>query len=134
MSGQALAGRRSAAGVLDSRRLDAYQERKLKGILGKGGKGVIFYVTNDYRQPLADFLASEGISFNVAAAAVAREFKNGTLEVFAVEAQLLEVDVPTIYTDKTHQLRRAYRLPSNRFIITDVEGLFEMAVGPQTGW
>lgn len=95
---------------------------------------MIFYVTNDYRQSVADFLASEGISFKVSDEAVARKFKNGALEVFTLEAQLLEVDVPTIYTDKAHQLRRAYRLPSNRFIITDAEGLFEMAVAPQTGW
>ncbi len=94
---------------------------------------MIFYVTSDFCQPVADFLASEGISFQVADAAVARDFKNGTLEVFAVEAQILEVDVPTIFTARADQLRRAYRLPSNRFIITDVEGLFEMAVEPQTG-
>jgi hypothetical protein len=95
---------------------------------------VIFYVTNEHRQPLVEFLNSEGVSFTVAETAAARDFKHGAQEVFAVEAQLLEVDVPTIYTDREHQLRRAYRLPSNRYIITDVEDLFEMAVAPQTGW
>jgi hypothetical protein len=109
-------------------------QEKITRFFGKEGTIVIFYVTKDYRQSVVDFLASEGISFKVAEEAVAREFKNGALEVFPVEAQLLEVDVPTIYTDKAHQLRRAYRLPSNRFIITNVEGLFEMAVAPQTGW
>jgi hypothetical protein len=94
---------------------------------------VIFYVTDEYRQLLADFLTSEGISFHMAEAAVARDFKNGPLKVFAVEAKILEVDLPTIFTARADKLRRAYRLPSNRFIITDVDGLFEMAVAPPTG-
>jgi hypothetical protein len=95
---------------------------------------VIFYVTNEYYQLVADFLTSEGTSFHLAEAAVSRDFKNGPLEVFAVEAQILEVDLPSIFTARADQLRRSYRLPSNRFIITDVDGLFEMAVAPPTGW
>ena len=56
-------------------------------------------------------------------------------EVTAVQAELLETDVPTILDESPPKNTRAFRLPSGRrFIITDLDGNYERTVVVPPGW
>lgn len=56
-------------------------------------------------------------------------------EVTAVQAELLETDVPTILDESPPKNTRAFRLPSGRrFIITDLDGNYERTVEVPPGW
>ncbi len=56
-------------------------------------------------------------------------------EVTAVQAELLETEVPAIVDESPPKNTRAFRLPSgSRFIITDLDGNYERTVVVPPGW
>ena len=94
------------------------------------------FVPKDQVKEIFDVLAGEKVSCEV----TDKEFdlmvageKIG--EVTALEADLLETDVPVIYDEGPQITLRAFRLPSGRkFLLTDADGNFVRIVTPPPGW
>lgn len=94
------------------------------------------YVPKDMLKELSDVFTAEGVSFQVTNDTYSLRVEGKEIaEVAAVEAQLLETDVPVILEPGPEITLRAFRLPSgNQVLLTDVNGNFIRVVTPPAGW
>jgi hypothetical protein len=84
------------------------------------------------RQEIMETLINEGVTHQVVQAGSVRELASGSYTVFVIEANLPEVKVPPEYTQGGIGMR-AFRLPSGRLIITDMEGNLGQIATPPPG-
>ena len=88
-----------------------------------------FVCTDSDRRELMEVLIEEGVTFQVRDLQSVREFGTGTYELFGIETNLPEDKVPPGHAAGEIGAR-AFRLPSGRLIITDMEGNLEKIVRP----
>jgi len=82
------------------------------------------------RQELTEELVKEGVTFKESSGKTTRESSTSSWRTVAVEANLPEVTpVPPGFTQSDGDVR-AWRLPSGRLIITDLEGNLEQISTP----
>jgi hypothetical protein len=95
-----------------------------------------FYVPNDEVKKVAEVLAGEKVVFEVTDRVYDLMVAgNKIAQVTAVNAELLETDVPLLYDQGPEISLRAFRLPSGKiFLITDAQGNFVRLVAPPPGW
>jgi hypothetical protein len=103
-------------------------DRKLK----RRQEKMILYIPKSEREEITQLLFDEGVTFHVGDVASIRELGTGSYEVFKVEANLVEVDVPPMYRASEGDVR-AFRLPSGKLILTDLEGNLERIEMPLPG-
>jgi len=87
------------------------------------------YVTAAGKDELFEVLTSEGVTYEQKMAESVRELGTGSFEVYAIRANLPEVKVPPEYSQGDVGAR-AFRLPSGKLIITDLEGNLEQITQP----
>ena len=95
---------------------------------------MIIYVSEagSDRQELTEELIKEKVTFKEASGKTTRESSTSGWRTVAVEANLPEVTpVPPEFNQSDGDVR-AWRLPSGRMIITDLEGSLEQITTPQT--
>jgi hypothetical protein len=93
------------------------------------------YVPNTQLKQVCQVLDEERVKYKVTekTSSLVVEGKEVS-EVIAVEADLLETEVPALLEDDPRSLR-AFRLPSGkRFILTDVDGNFDRLAQAPAGW
>ena len=90
------------------------------------------FVTAADSQELFAVLTSEGVPYEQSMAESVRELGTGSYEVYRIQANVPEVKVPPEYTQGDVGAR-AFRLPSGRLIITDLEGNLEQITIPVPG-
>jgi hypothetical protein len=84
------------------------------------------------RQELTEELVKEGVTFKESSGKTTRESSTSGWRTVAVEANLPEVTpVPSEFSQSDGDIR-AWRLPSGRLIITDLEGNLEQISTPPT--
>jgi hypothetical protein len=82
------------------------------------------------RQELIEELVQEGVTFRESSGQTTRESSTSGWRTVAVEANLPEVSpVPSEFNQSDGNVR-AWRLPSGRLIITDLEGSLEQIATP----
>ena len=94
---------------------------------------MIIYVTElgSDRQELVEELVKEGVTFKESSGKTTRESSTSGVRSVAVEANLPEVrTVPPEFSQSDGDVR-AWRLPSGRLIITDLEGSLERIATPR---
>ncbi len=91
-----------------------------------------FICTDADRRELMEVLVEEGVTHQVRYLQSVRELGTGSYELFGVEANLPEEKVPPEYTQGDIGAR-AFRLPSGRLIVTDMEGNLEQIAPPMPG-
>jgi hypothetical protein len=91
-----------------------------------------FICTDADRRELMEVLIEEGVTHQVRDIQSVRELGTGSYELFGVETNLPEVKVPPEYAQGEIGAR-AFRLPSGRLIITDMEGNLEQIAPPLPG-
>jgi hypothetical protein len=93
------------------------------------------YVPNIQLKQVTEVLDQEGVTYKVTGQASALVVEGKEIgEVTAVEAALLETEVPAFLEDNPRSLR-AFRLPSGKkFILTDVDGNFDRLAQAPAGW
>lgn len=85
---------------------------------------------SDYKE-LMEALREESVSFQATRMEAVRELGSGSYQLLKMEANLPEVKVPAAYTGTVETVdARAWRLPSGRLIITDMEGNLEQIAPP----
>ncbi len=82
---------------------------------------MILYIPKAAREEITQTLVDEAVKFEIGEVASIRELASGSFEVFTVKANLVEVEVPPMYRESEGDVR-AFRLPSGRLILTDLEG------------
>ena len=83
------------------------------------------------RQELVEELVKEGVTFKESSGKTTRESSTSGWRAVAVEANLPEVSpVPAEFSQSEGDVR-AWRLPSGRLIITDLEGSLERIATPR---
>ena len=87
------------------------------------------YVTAAGKDELFEVLTSEGVTYEQKMAESVRELGTGSFEVYEIRANLPEVKVPPEYSQGDVGAR-AFRLPSGKLIITDLEGNLEQITRP----
>jgi hypothetical protein len=90
------------------------------------------FVTAAGSQELFEVLVAEGVTYEQSLAESVRELGTGSFEVYRIVANVPEVRVPPEYTQGDIGVR-AFRLPSGRLIITDMEGNLEQITVPVPG-
>ena len=90
------------------------------------------FVTAADSQELFEVLTSERVPYEQSMAESVRELGTGSFEVYKIQANVPEVKVPSEYTQGDVGAR-AFRLPSGRLIITDLEGNLEQITIPVPG-
>jgi hypothetical protein len=94
---------------------------------------MIIYVSElgSDRQELVEELVKEGVTFKESSGKTTRESGTSGVRTVAVEANLPEVrTVPPEFSQSDGDVR-AWRLPSGRLIITDLEGSLERIATPR---
>jgi hypothetical protein len=94
---------------------------------------MIIYVSElgSDRQELVEELVKEGVTFKESSGKTTRESSTSGVRMVAVEANLPEVrTVPPEFAQSDGDVR-AWRLPSGRLIITDLEGSLERIATPR---
>jgi len=89
-------------------------------------------VTHSDRKELTEELVREGVHFQVSGGTSTREWGTGSYEVDKITANLPEVTVPARYRESSGDIR-AFRLPSGRLILIDLEGNLDRIVTPPPG-
>ena len=83
------------------------------------------------REELIEELVKEGVSFKEASGKTTRESSTSGWRTVAVSANLPEVTpVPSEFSQSEGDVR-AWRLPSGRLIITDLDGNLEQIASPR---
>jgi len=90
---------------------------------------MIIHVTHANRQEIVDLLTAEGVAFEIGNMSSTRELVTGSFEVYQVRANVPEITVPPMYRSSEGDVR-AFRLPSGRLILTDLEGNLEQITTP----
>ena len=85
--------------------------------------------TDSDRRELMEVLIEEKVMHQVAKPRSVREEGTGSYELFTIQANLPEVTVPPEFRQSEGDVR-AFRLPSGRLIITDLEGNLEQIASP----
>lgn len=86
-------------------------------------------VTASDSQEMFDVLTKEGVTYQQRLAESVRELGTGSYEVHEIQANVPEVKVPPEFRQSEGDVR-AFRLPSGRLIITDLEGNLEQVATP----
>jgi hypothetical protein len=94
------------------------------------------YVPNDLVKDVSEALAAEKVAVKVSDKVYALMVEGKKIgEVTALQADLLETDVPVVFEEGPEITLRAFRLPSGqKFLITDVNGNFVRLAAPPPGW
>jgi len=90
---------------------------------------MIIYVDRSGLKDLEEVFAEEGVTFQERQTGSTRELNTGSWQVIEVQANLPEVKVPPEYSQGDVGAR-AFRLPSGKLIITDLEGSLEQITIP----
>jgi hypothetical protein len=90
---------------------------------------MILIIPKSEREEVISMLANEGVSFKIGEVASIRELGTGSYEVFKVQANVEEIQVPPMYRSSEGDVR-AFRLPSGKLILTDLEGNLEQIASP----
>ncbi len=92
---------------------------------------MVVYVTESGsdRTELTEALIQEGVTYQECKAKTERESMVSSVRVLEVQANLPEVKVPPEYTQGEIGVR-AWRLPSGKLIITDMDGNLERIAPP----
>jgi hypothetical protein len=93
---------------------------------------MVIYVTRANRDEVVELFKAEGVAFEIGDMSSTREMGTGSFEVYAVKANVLEVNVPAMYRASEGDVR-AFRLPSGKLILTDLEGNLERIATPPPG-
>jgi hypothetical protein len=94
------------------------------------------FVPTDQLKHVSDILSAENLTFQVTDKKFTLVFGGKEIyEVTAVEAKLLEVDVPAVVDESPLKTIRAFRLPSGKkLLLTDADGNYERTVEVPAGW
>ena len=94
------------------------------------------YVPNDQLKEVVEVLTGEKVTCEVTGKVYDLMVEGNKIgEVTAINAQLLETDVPVIFDRGPEITLRAFRLPSGKmFLLTDADGNFVRLVTPPPGW
>jgi hypothetical protein len=90
---------------------------------------MILFVDQSGLRDLQEVFADEGVAFQERQTGSTRELNTGSWQIVQVEANLPEVKVPPEYSQGEIGAR-AFRLPSGKLIITDLEGNLEQITIP----
>jgi hypothetical protein len=90
---------------------------------------MIFFVDQSGLKELQEVFADEDITFQERQTGSVGEMGTGSWQVIKVQANLPEVRVPPEYRDGEGGTR-AFRLPSGKLILTDLEGNLEQITSP----
>ncbi len=93
---------------------------------------MIIYVSENGsdRTEITETLVTEGVTYQECKAATEREAGLSAVRMVEIQANLPEViPVPPLYTQGDTEVR-AWRLPSGKLIITDMDGNLEQVVRP----
>lgn len=90
---------------------------------------MLVFVDQSGLKDLQEIMEEEGVNFQQHATGSVREMNTGSWSVIQFEANLPEVKVPPEYTQGDLSAR-AFRLPSGKLIITDLEGNLERITTP----
>jgi hypothetical protein len=93
---------------------------------------MILYIPKSEREDIATMLTQEGVSFEMGNVSSTRELGTGSYEIFTVKANVEEIQVPPMYRSSEGDVR-AFRLPSGKLILTDLEGNLERIEAPLPG-
>jgi hypothetical protein len=92
---------------------------------------IYVYEAGSDRQELVEELVKEGVTFKESSRETTRESSTSGWRAVAVEANLPEVwPIPPEFSQSDVDIR-AWRLPSGRLIITDLEGNLERIATPR---
>jgi hypothetical protein len=80
-------------------------------------------------QEITEVLNAEKVDYSVRYTETVREIGTGSFNLTEVAANLPEVTVPATYRSSTSDVR-AFRLPSGKLILTDLEGNLEQVTTP----
>uniref|UniRef100_A0A7C3Z2G7 Uncharacterized protein n=1 Tax=Desulfobacca acetoxidans TaxID=60893 RepID=A0A7C3Z2G7_9BACT len=89
---------------------------------------MLVYVDQSGLKDLEEVLIAEGVTYQKRTG-TQKEPDTGSWLMFKVEANLPEVQVPREYAQSEGDVR-AFRLPSGRLILTDLEGNLEQITIP----
>jgi hypothetical protein len=89
---------------------------------------MLLYLDQSALQELEEVLVAEGVTYQKRAGSE-REPSTGNWLMFRLEANLPEVQVPREYSQSECDVR-AFRLPSGKLLITDLEGNLEQITVP----
>lgn len=93
---------------------------------------MILYIPKSEREDVAALLTKEGVAFEIAEGSSIRELGTGSYTVLKVQANVEEITVPPRYRSSEGDVR-AFRLPSGKLILTDLEGNLERIETPPPG-
>jgi hypothetical protein len=89
---------------------------------------MLLYLDQSALKELEEVLVAEGVTYQKRAGSE-REPGTGSWLMFQLEANLPEIQVPREFVQSEGDAR-AYRLPSGKLIITDLEGNLEQVSQP----
>jgi len=87
------------------------------------------FVSASDSQEIFDLLTQEGVTYQQRLSESVRELGTGSYEIYEIQANLPEVKVPPEFVSSEGDVR-AFRLPSGRLILTDLEGNLERVAMP----
>ncbi len=90
---------------------------------------MILFIPKSEREEIINLLTAEGVVFEIGDVSSIRELGTGSYEVFRINANVPEITVPPLYRSSEGD-DRAFRLPSGRLILTDLEGNLERIETP----
>jgi hypothetical protein len=93
---------------------------------------MILFVDQSGLKDLQEVFADESVTFQESQTGSVREVGTGSWPVIEVQANLPEVRVPPEYREGEGGTR-AFRLPSGKLILTDLEGNLEQITRPTPG-
>lgn len=85
---------------------------------------MILFIPKSEKEDITKILQEEKGAFEISEVASIRELGTGSYEMLTIKANVAEVAVPPQYRSSEGDVR-AFRLPSGRFILTDLEGNLE---------
>lgn len=85
---------------------------------------MILYIPKSEREDIASLLTNEGVTFEMGDVSSIREMGTGSYEVLTVKANVEEIQVPPMFRASEGDVR-AFKLPSGKIILTDLEGNLE---------
>jgi hypothetical protein len=93
---------------------------------------MFIYIPRAAKEEITQTLIDESVEFQIGDVVSLRELASGSFEYFTLKANLVEVDVPPMYRESEGDVR-AFRLPSGRLILTDLEGNLDRIASPPPG-
>lgn len=85
---------------------------------------MILHIPKSEREEIVSLLSEEGVTFKLGDMVSIREMGTGSYEVYTVTATVKEIQVSPMYRSSEGDVR-AFRLPSGKLILTDLEGNLE---------